>query len=69
MTHLGVRTDDEWDQDMADAIKRAWDTGEVVVGSRDLPEDDPPPILERMAVREHRKVSKWGQWIGRLIKR
>ena len=39
--HRGIRNDDEWEQDRMDAIARAFETGEMVTMSRDLPDDTP----------------------------
>lgn len=52
INHLGTRDDDQWEEDRMRAIQRAWDTGEMVVFTRDLPSDLPPDPPARLTLRQ-----------------
>lgn len=38
--HRGVRTDEQWEADRMEVIRRAFESDEMIVMTRDLPEQD-----------------------------
>lgn len=53
--HRGVRTDEQWEADRMEVIRRAFESDEMIVMTRDLPEEDRTPLTVWQRLR---------RWLG-----